>query len=260
MVEDAQTLVRAGFTLNQAKLYLTLVKMGRLNARATAKHSKVPRQAVYRVLDELLEMGFVEKIVDLPCEFEAIPIQSVLLSLLNQKAEEYAEIEKIARTLSKNPRRGSFHVKDPVFCIIPGRERLIQKIKTLQDDARTSVDLVTTASRLMQAINHLLENYKKTLKRGVKYRIVTDKPLRERVLLEAAGDMLANPNFQLRFIHDRPKAIMAIYDKKQAIVAVYPEANFQKSPVILTNHPSLIAMYQDHFELVWNAAQKYCVK
>jgi hypothetical protein len=41
---DVQTLVEIGFTSNQAKLYLTLLKFGKLNVRNISHHSKVPRQ------------------------------------------------------------------------------------------------------------------------------------------------------------------------------------------------------------------------
>jgi len=60
--EGISLLVELGFTRTQAKLYLTLLNLGKTDATVLAKQTNVLRQATYRVLDELQQQGVVEKI------------------------------------------------------------------------------------------------------------------------------------------------------------------------------------------------------
>ena len=59
--EDIQFLTDIGFTKTQAKLYLTLIKLGQTDGNSLGKSAEVPRQIVYRTLDELQNMGLIEK-------------------------------------------------------------------------------------------------------------------------------------------------------------------------------------------------------
>jgi sugar-specific transcriptional regulator TrmB len=258
--EDVQALMQIGFTSNQAKLYITLLGIGKADGRTIAKHSQVPRQEVYRILDELQEMGLVEKIIALPCEFEAVPMQDGLSILLAQKAKEYSEAEKKTKVLlqkfepndGKNPED-----EECRFIIVPGKERLVKRIRDEHDNSIQSIDLVTTGSRFLQSIQYCFENYEKALERGVKYRVVLEKPEDEKAFLKNIEALLAKPNFQLRFINHYPTAYVVIFDKKEAFVAVYPLKSLIESPRLWTNNPSFLAIYQNYFKAVWNSARGY---
>ena len=51
-------LINIGFTLNEAKVYLALVKFRLLNGYEVAKESGVSRSLVYDVLNRLVTKGF----------------------------------------------------------------------------------------------------------------------------------------------------------------------------------------------------------
>jgi HTH-type transcriptional regulator, sugar sensing transcriptional regulator len=92
--EEALILNRLGFTQTQVKLYLTLLRMGKVNGRTLAEHAKVPRSIVYRALDELQKKGLVEKEISQPFTFIATPIQQGLQMLIDQKTDECKKIRK----------------------------------------------------------------------------------------------------------------------------------------------------------------------
>lgn len=56
-----QTLVQAGLTQHQATIYELLLTQGQLPAGKIAKKSSLKRGLVYKILDELVEFGLVEK-------------------------------------------------------------------------------------------------------------------------------------------------------------------------------------------------------
>jgi sugar-specific transcriptional regulator TrmB len=255
-MEDAQTLVEIGFTFNQAKVYLTLHKKGRLSGRTVAKHSQVPRQAVYRVLDELQNMGFVEKIVALPFEFEAVPVHDALSILMKRKAKKHKETEKKAKMLCEKlgTKKEMYRTEESKLCIIPGEETLVKRIRNMLCSTQTSLDLITTMRRWLQAIHYCLPEHKKALGRGAKYRLIINEPTDRKIFQEKVKDLLAKPNFQMRFIRNPPKADVAIFDRKDALITVDPEADLIKSPIVLTDNPSLLAICQEYFETIWITA------
>ena len=54
-------LLKIGFSLNEAKVYITLLQNKALNGYEIAKFSGVSRSLVYDVIDRLLNKGFIIK-------------------------------------------------------------------------------------------------------------------------------------------------------------------------------------------------------
>jgi sugar-specific transcriptional regulator TrmB len=90
-INPIKTLIEAGLTPNQAKLYLCLLKVNTATVSALSKETKFARQEVYRVLQELHGIGLVNKIISNPTQFEAVPIQEGASLLLSQKITELEE-------------------------------------------------------------------------------------------------------------------------------------------------------------------------
>jgi sugar-specific transcriptional regulator TrmB len=257
-----RTLVQIGFTFNQAKLYLALLDSGRMNAREVAKHSKVPRQEVYRVLDELREMGLIEKIMGIPCAYEAVPINEGLQIMIAQREQRFKEIQEKTKEILRqnqicllpNPQKQNNEI-----IMIEGRQRLMQIIKHEHDSAEKKVNILTTLNRWLQILDFSFRNYCKALKRGVKYQVVIEKLPGKINLQENVKALLSKRNFQLRYITGPLKTNAAVFDGKEATINLFPGKTLAESPMLLTNHPSLIQMCEDHFESIWKSAKKYTI-
>jgi sugar-specific transcriptional regulator TrmB len=102
MDEAIQTLTELGLTLSQAKVYLTLLKLDRATGKALSKHAKEARQEVYRILHELEEKGFVERIIAMPTEFKAITIKNCLRILIEHQKHKISKHEKKQLNYLKN--------------------------------------------------------------------------------------------------------------------------------------------------------------
>lgn len=75
--ENYQTFVNLGLTYLQAKVYVTLLRLGDVGAevRKIASASVIARQDVYRILPALQKMGLVEKVVAIPTIYRPIPLE-----------------------------------------------------------------------------------------------------------------------------------------------------------------------------------------
>ena len=82
--EITQVLTDLGLTHSQARIYFALSRSGASTAKTISTISRVAREHVYEVLPQLQDLGLVEKIIDVPSKFRALPIEEGLyLSLIH---------------------------------------------------------------------------------------------------------------------------------------------------------------------------------
>ncbi len=258
--ENVHFLVKTGFTLTEARLYITLLKAGKTDAGTIQKLTKVPRPAVYRALNDLLDKGFIEKEIAMPNNFKALPIHLAMQIVVKQKKEECREIEKkTAEFLEKFREFEDKNVQEPEykFTVLNGRERIIQKMKQQHDKAKSSVDILSTLPRWLQIVEECFDNYKRALSRGVKYRVIVETPESKPNLTKEVQTLLESPNFKLKITSNSRKTNSAIFDKKEATFNFFPSKIIAESPLIWTNHPSFMTMCQDHFTTTWKSARKF---
>jgi sugar-specific transcriptional regulator TrmB len=97
--DNYSKLTSFGLTPNQAKTYLALIRLGESTAKKVWTQTEIPREEVYRKLNELEDLGFVEKTLSVPRIFKASPLEVVLQSLLHKKAEDLSQMQQIAEDL-----------------------------------------------------------------------------------------------------------------------------------------------------------------
>ena len=89
--ENTDLLLGLGLSLNQARVYLAILKLEKTTVGQVAKFSKVRREDVYRLLPSLEKMGLVERLLGKPAEVRATPIPDAFSLLV---AEEKDKSEK----------------------------------------------------------------------------------------------------------------------------------------------------------------------
>lgn len=248
-----------GFTKTQAKLYLTLIKLEEADVKTLCKNVNIPRPAVYRVLGELQKNGLVEKKICKPFKYSATPIQIGLQLIMMRNLHEFKELQKKTKKLLRNiqyfdgkrPQEQKYEIG-----FVEGKDRIIQRIKNEYDNVKKSVDNLTTLQRFLQITDCCLESIAKALDRNIRHRIVIEKTS-EIVFPENVYALLAKPNFEMRISSDRLRTNAIIFDQNIVTFNFYPSKSLKESPIIMTNHPSLISMCQDHFDKVWESSTEY---
>ena len=101
--DNYKFLLEIGFTLNEAKVYLTLLQNRYLNGYEISKLSKVSRSLVYNVIDRLVAKGFVLKSEGQINYYCALPYEKVIerikndninkLNIAREKLKNYSRIE-----------------------------------------------------------------------------------------------------------------------------------------------------------------------
>ena len=118
-----------GLTLLEAKIYLTLTKIGASKVITLANASNVSRPDIYRILHKLTDLGLVEKLLGIPSKWKAIPLEIGLSFLLEQRKNKTKLLEKMKQeTLKSNGKKTKdeliFDYSESQFMIIPKKKAI----------------------------------------------------------------------------------------------------------------------------------------
>ena len=269
--QKIQILTRSGLTLLQAKIYLALVVNGKQTVKSLSQTAKVDRANTYREILGLQKIGLVIKKVNMPSLYEPLSLDDAIPLLLSYKKEEYEETKKEAENLlnkSKEPSEELTIRSEDEFLLIPKKNAFRKSSINNIKNAQVSNSTITNLKRLSQALPESFESQKIALQRGVRTRMIVEKPQNEKGISKFVWKLMAFPNFELRYTLTPPKVLGACFDNKTVAILTDPSADIWNSPVLCTNHASFLTLFQDYFERQWDSAipiqqnkrivQKYC--
>ena len=110
-LEGVDVLMGLGLSGRQARVYLSLLKVGSAKVQTIAGPSSVHRQEMYRVLDSLMQIGLVRRNITVPTTYTPTPVEESIMMLLQQKMSKLDSISKQAKQLTKKIRSGVYIYK-----------------------------------------------------------------------------------------------------------------------------------------------------
>ncbi len=254
-----------GLSSSQTKVYLALATLGKATGKTVWKCSGVARQDIYRVLAELLDKGLVEKTISRPTEFKAVPMYQGIDLLLTRKNNEYKKIEeetkKLLQRIRENQEKENPFEDKEQFYLVPAKDAAWQTIKKSVTNAKKTIDAVFSWKQFLQLTTTQEDDIAESIKRGVKYRWVVDKPEKESNLPCVARTYLESDSCQFKIgIPNSPEAALAIFDQNEVLVSTESQMPFYLDSAILwSNNASFVGSMQHYFSLMWEKAQKFKV-
>jgi sugar-specific transcriptional regulator TrmB len=248
-----EVLVGLGLSGRQARVYLALLRCECGRVKEIAEFSSVHRQEVYRLLDDLMAYGLVQRNISVPTTFSATPIEEGVRLLLVQKTSQINTIRRQTKDLIKKySQLGLLHsagVVKPCFGTVHEADRgktYLNAIKTSQQ----SIDAVTSWRRFKQLSIHFENQLVTVLKQDVTIRIFTEKPSNYK-LPKWVNNASKFSNFEIKTATDPPNSRVIIFDRAQVAIAFNPNSSLTKGPDLWTTHPALIAQAETYFGAVW---------
>lgn len=256
--DSLKLLEQVGFTETQAKIYMTLCSMGQTDAKSLAKQANTPRQAAYRTLGELQQKGMVEKIIAIPQQYRAIPIHDGLSIMISAKAREYASMaEKAKELIERYEVQAQLEKAQEEYniSIVDGKETVLKKIQALTDASTKEILMCQAVQRWIQVNVGNFDSIMDALDRGVKYRALIEQSEGDLGFPKDLKPILKHPNYSVK-VTDKLKINAAVYDNKSGCFSFYPGRSVGETPVIVTNHPSLLIGFCDYFKNQWAISKK----
>jgi sugar-specific transcriptional regulator TrmB len=263
--EETNLLMRIGLTKNQTNVYLALLKLDEANAIQLARNTSLPSAVLYRTITELQKKGLIEQILSKPFRFKATTLNVGLQMLLDEKAQDYEELTKMAKILLLS--RKSCRIEPPEksnhnLRIIEGKKRIFQVMKDQHSAVQREVGILSTLNRWLQIVYDSDDEYNKALARKVKYNVILEahEPENRIKFPENVLNLLEKPNFSLWLSNAPLVCNLAFFDEQEVTINFFPSKSLTESPIIVTRHPSFIRMSIDHFNAVLQSTQEYTLE
>ncbi len=237
---EKQKLEKIGLSPNEAKCYLTLLKIGSASANEISRKSGIHRVSVYDALRGLHEKGLISQITKAnKLLFEAAnPIK--LLSIINEKEEILQESRKI----------------------IP---KLLQEFKTIK--SKQEIHSFKGIAGIKTVLQEMLNSKKEILDFGAEYKIKEFLPYdypkwdKERIKRKIKMRIIANIKIKpirisltkIKYVPSEfhSSASTYIFDGKVAIIM------WVENPLaIIIEHKAVYESYKNYFEYLWKIAVK----
>ena len=242
------------FLLIKPKTYLTLVRIGESTPKRIWENSDIPREEIYRKLEELEEIDFVEKILVTPKVFKAVPLKIVIKELLNKKAEELSQLQTDSEQLLLiNDKTDSIDISKNSFktIIVPKKRAHLEKAKKEMLNLKKSLDCVLSWEKGIGWFNAHFKIFKDLLRLNVKIRWIIERR-KNSDLIKQVKELPNHHLFEIKTISRTPGACLGIYDRKIVLLDTSATSAFIQTPLLWSSNPSLIVLAQNYFDTLWN--------
>lgn len=259
--ENAETLSDFGLTHNEAKVYITIAKLGLASVSQVSKASKVRREDVYRMLPKLQKMGLIEKVLGKPIKLRAIPMEDGL-SLLIRREQESAKKRLSQLVAKKREFLGNFksYEVQPVenegthFALISQREAIVNKGLSMVRNAQSVIDVVLSMHEFYHFFSEYAKSVRKVIQNRIRFRVVLDIFEQDDSILGLIEEYRSLVDFlDLRYTYE-PSSHFIIIDHKEALVATSTKLPMGQNPFLWTDNSNLVKLMQKYFEYLWHSS------
>jgi sugar-specific transcriptional regulator TrmB len=252
-------LLGIGLTLNQAKIYIAVLKLQKTTVGQVAKFSKVRREDVYRLLPSLEKMGLIERFLGKPTEIRATPVSDSLASLVkeekNRSEERLEDMRNMVQKLSLKEWTQPSTGEESIYILIAEKKAILAKTSNLIANSKKEVALIADNARIMHALAQFSDEYKLAINKGTQIRLLLEGETPDGSLKEKIQKLIGNASVRVKF-HREPLNHFIMSDDKEALITTSKESGLGESPSLWTNNNNLIGVLRTGFESDWEKAEK----
>jgi len=258
---NAEILCDFGLTLNQAKVYVTVAKLGLAPVGQVSKASKVRREDVYRMLSKLQELGLIEKVLGKPVKIRATPVEDGLSILIRREKELASErlSQLVARKSEFLKDFEAYQVKPvekegPDFALVSQREAIVNKWLAMIRNAQRAIDVVVSGHEFYHLFAGFAGPVRKAMRKGARIRVILDVSAQHDSILRGIEEQKSPAgSFDLRYTY-QPSSHFIVVDHEQALVATSGEPPIGNSPYLWTDTINVVKLMQKYFEDLWHVS------
>jgi sugar-specific transcriptional regulator TrmB len=244
-----------GLSPLQAKVYSALIQLQDPTATAVSKLSKVARQEVYRITEELEVIGIVQRTLSTPVRFQATPLNEAMSLLMERRIKTTSSLMKKIKELNREAHQKQEKIISSYVIKELSPEENWFGNSPLKLESTSSFDLMTSFDRFSSRFSEDAKAFKKAvITKRTLIRIIIDRPPADNSIWEKINRLSGYSYFQMRFLEHKPDAVMIIFNKKE--VALSLSLNKPPGPPYLfANHPVFLYLALEHFDSIWNNAK-----
>jgi sugar-specific transcriptional regulator TrmB len=256
--ENTDLLLGLGLSLNQARVYLTILKLEKATVGQVAKFSKVRREDVYRLLPSLEKMGLIERLMGKPAEIRATPILDALSLLVAEEKSKFDErltgMRSSVQRLSLKDWKQPLPEELSIYVLIAEKKAILAKTSELIRNSRKEVALIADKARLLPMLSQFSDECKQAIKKGAQIRLIFEGESPDVLLKEKVQKLIDGSSVHIKFYH-APLNHFLMSDDKEALITASKESGLGESPSLWTNNSNLVGVLRTGFEFDWEKAE-----
>ncbi len=262
-VNDYQTLTKLGLSLQQSRVYMTLLEVQPATTQRVSRSANIDRSDTHRALAKLVKVGLVEEKLTKPKLFVAVPIKKAVLTLIEQMRTEFLQVEESAKEFGeryKTAERELDNIDENTFLLLTRNYKTPNQLEVWANNTKESIDMFLTEDWFIENVysKQKFENFVDALHRGVKMRILctrTQREHKEEAPKNRINALMTDPNFKLRYSSANLTAPFTCFDGKIVQIAVGSLESSSRFPILVAYNLSLAKIIHALFERLWNEAQ-----
>ena len=254
-----------GLSLNQSRVLITLIKYGKAKASDISQLSGVPRAKVYSVLDQLVNLGLVDKKPGRPVKYRAKTPEEIVKRIRYNIEVEYENrikrLEKIEKglidVLSDIYKPAEVEHSELIKVVKVG-EPSIRETRLMYSEAKDEINVI---SKVFEYYPDVRDELIKASKRGVKIKVLllsrdflNDYSFSVQSMILEDLKKIAEVRFSKGLLPLRGSIIDPSYEYrtgKAIFVVEDPKTPLYLRDAVITENPSLVAGMKRYFDLIW---------
>ncbi|MBN2228288.1 MAG: MEDS domain-containing protein [Candidatus Thorarchaeota archaeon] len=252
--DSTKTLSEFGLSPYEARVYLSVHRLGLTTASNIAKATGIRREEVYRTIPKLERAGFIERVLGRPSKVRALPIEDVLSILIERKEEDanneirrlLAKKNELLKKFQQEPEDTKITEEKPHFTLISEKDALEKRITFLINRAEYSVDFVDTFENAFRFVLTFADDLIMAKKRDVKIRIITEYPDNANLIPDTLRKHLPEDSFEIRYFESLTGNYV-IFDSHQALITTSSGSTIPDGRCLWTDDSSLVGIVQRDF-------------
>jgi sugar-specific transcriptional regulator TrmB len=252
--EDLTVFTNLGLTIRQAQVYLAIATLGHAKVATMAKKVQADRAEIYRALPKLEQLGLVQRQLTTPLIFKAVTISEAFRILLKLDAKRHYEFKADAKQFVKNfDEQPLESPEEPQYRITLGEKAEVREYIKDIVQTQSSKDSIFAWNPMVYVLNKYADFHVKTLKRGVRYRYITQVP-KDAKMPQIIQALMETGHLEIKSVLKDPKVGISIFDRSNVNIVIFPSSSRKEMQVLRSNNSDLVDSLQDYFEIKWRSA------
>ncbi len=246
-----------GFTVNQAKVYLSIVQSGKTRVGRISKNTQLHRQDIYKLLPKLEKMGLITKTIDKPFMIEAIPIEKALESLIAKEREKAIgkisalenNLKEMVNAIQKQP-----ELKEETrFTVLTTDEAIKNRVRLTFRKPKKDFFVVSTIDHIIEpGLNHFRSYIQSIADADANTQlIVVSSEVTEAVKQTVDKIAPTHGQFCAKLFKKSGCKNYQVVDSKEVWISIQQKTETGYPCILWTNDQNIIDTYKESFNAVW---------
>lgn len=263
--EVVDKLTSFGFTVNQAKVYLSIVQSSGTHVGKISKDTQLHRQDIYKLLPKLEQMGLITKTIDKPFTIEAIPVQKALENLIckekQQANQRISTLEKNLKDVVKAIQQPEVKDETCFTLLTTGEAMRNRRCQTLKKKRR-NFDIVLTVEGLNSPTgSHHSLFFQQIMDAGAKIRLLAvGEQMPEEIKHAIEKCAPKNGRFKVKAVEKSAFKDYLVVDNKEVWIGTQQKTQAGYPNILWTNDPSIVESYSENFDETWNSPKSVLIE